>query len=78
MGVGVTGFVGGTVLDDLTVSADMDMRVRENRCQRIERQCEPGEIEIPADYHEATGSHERAASASYLRDNAMGSASVSR
>jgi hypothetical protein len=78
MRVDVIGFVGCAMLNDLAVSADMDVRVRENRCQRIERQCDPGEIEIPADYHEATGSHEHATSASYLRDRAMGSASVSR
>ena len=29
--VSVAGFVGGTVLDDLAVRADMDMRVRKNR-----------------------------------------------
>ena len=52
--VGVAGFVGGTVLDDLAVSADMDMRVSENRRHYTERQCKPGEIKFPAYHHEVT------------------------
>ena len=57
--VGVAEFVGSAVLDDLAVSANMNVRVRENRRQRTERQCKPGEIEMPADHHEAKGSWER-------------------
>jgi hypothetical protein len=52
--VGVAGFVGGTVLDDLAVSADMDMRVSQYRRHDAERQRKPGEIELPAYHHEVT------------------------
>ena len=48
--VSVARVVGGAVLDDLAISADMNMRISENRRQYAERQREPGEIEIPA-YH---------------------------
>ncbi len=57
--VRVIGFVGGTVLDDLTVSTDMDMRVRETRRERIERQCEPSEKELTTNHHKAMGSQVR-------------------
>ena len=49
--VAVAGFVRVAVLDDLTVSADIDMRVGEDWRQRIQHQGEPHKIEIPADYH---------------------------
>jgi hypothetical protein len=48
--------VGGTVLDDLAVSADMDMRVSEHWRHYTERQRKPGKIEFPAYHHEAKGS----------------------
>lgn len=55
LGVDVAEVIGSAVLDDLAVGADMDMRVSENRRQYAERQSKPDEIEIPANYHEATG-----------------------
>ncbi len=54
--VDVAGIIGGTVLDDLAMSANMDMRVRQNRRRYTERQRKPGEIEFPAYNHEASGS----------------------
>ena len=55
MRVGVVELVRRTVLDNLTVSADMEMPIREDRRQYTERDCHPGEIEILADHHEASG-----------------------
>jgi len=50
--IGVAGgFVGGTVLGDLAVSADMDMRIREDGAQRRERHRQPSEEQVPARYH---------------------------
>jgi hypothetical protein len=53
--VGVDGLVGGTVLDDLAVRANMNVGVREDRGQRRKRYREPSEQQVPAQFHQLYG-----------------------
>ena len=50
--IGGVGFVTGAMLDDLAVSADVDVRIDENRGERRERHREPGQQQVPARYHQ--------------------------
>jgi len=50
--VSVGGLVGGTVLDDLAVSANMDVGVSEDRGQRRKRYGEPCKEQVATHYHE--------------------------
>lgn len=55
----VAGLVGGAGLDNLAVRGHMNMRVREDRGQRVERQRQPGKIKIPVDPHRGFSSDEQ-------------------
>ncbi len=55
----VIGLSGGAGLAYPTIGVNMDVRVREDRGQRIERQRQPGKIKIPVDPHGAVGSYEQ-------------------
>ena len=56
--VSVGGLVGGTVLDDLAVSTNVDVGVGEDRGQRRKRYREPGEQQVPTHYHQVTDAKE--------------------
>jgi hypothetical protein len=51
--------IGGTGLGNPAIRGHMNMRIREDRGQGIERQRQPGKIKIPVDPHGAVGSSEQ-------------------
>ena len=55
----VAGLIGGAVIAYPAIGVNVDVRVREDRGQRIERQRQPGNIKIPVDPHGAVGSYEQ-------------------
>ena len=57
--VSIGGLVGGAVLDDLAVSANVDVGICEDRGQRGKRYREPCEEQVPAHYHQVMSATER-------------------
>ena len=55
----VAGLIGGAVIAYPAIGVNVDVRVREDRGQRIERQRQPGEIKTPVDPHGASDSYEQ-------------------
>ena len=55
----VAGLIGGAVIAYPAIGVNVDVRVREDRGQRIERQRQPGKTKIPIDPHGGVGSYEQ-------------------
>ncbi len=65
--VSIGGLVGGAVLDDLAVSANVDVGICEDRGQRGKRYREPCEEQVPTHYHQVMSATVRKYERQYRR-----------